>query len=66
MNKLKFTYITYMFYKAHNDKKNPKVQFIKLEFGIFLFEVLKYYFTSLIVVLSIQPSVPSVNSIFFH
>ena len=29
MNKLKFTYITYMVYKAHNDKKNPKLQHIK-------------------------------------
>jgi len=55
-----------MVYKAHNDKKNPKLQYIKLEFGIFLFEVLKFYFTSLIVEASIQPSVPSVNSIFFH
>lgn len=34
MNKLKFAFITYMVYKAHNDKKNPKIQFIKLEFGI--------------------------------
>lgn len=47
-----------------NYHENRPVSAINKETG--QFETVNYYFTSLIALLSIQPSVPSVSCTFFH